>query len=90
MLVIKLEDNRWFAYVPITVGEKSARSNPRGYVKGVYDRVQIENPKGGNKAFIDIGLNNLFAVVFNHTDTAILIKGSSTITGRGRLRPTRQ
>jgi len=76
-LVIKHEDNRWFAYVPITVGEKPARSNPRGYVRGVYDRVQIENPKGGNKAFIDIGLNNLFAVVFNHSDTAILIKGST-------------
>jgi putative transposase len=77
MLTIKLEDNRWFAYVPITVGEKPAKTNPKGYVKGIYDRVQIENPKGSNKAFIDIGLNNLFAVVFNHTDTAILIKGST-------------
>jgi len=76
-LVIKLEGNRWFAYVPITVGEKPARSNPRGYVKGAHERIRIENPKGNNKAFIDIGLNNLFAVVFNHTDTAILIKGSS-------------
>ncbi|MFP3316658.1 MAG: transposase [Caldivirga sp.] len=77
MLVIKLEDNRWFAYVPITVGEKPAKSNPKGYVKGIHEKVQIENPKGGNKAFIDIGLNNLFAVVFNHTDVAILIKGST-------------
>ena len=76
-LVIKHEDNRWFAYVPITVGEKPAKSNPKGYVKGVYEKIQIENPKGSNKAFIDIGLNNLFAVVFNHTDTAILIKGST-------------
>jgi len=76
-LVIRFEDGRWFAYVPITVGEKPARSNPRGYVKGIYEKVQIENPRGGNKAFIDIGLNNLFAVVFNHTDTAILIKGST-------------
>ncbi|KUO86052.1 MAG: hypothetical protein AT712_00915 [Caldivirga sp. CIS_19] len=77
MLVIKLEGNRWFAYVPIEVGSKPVKTNPKGYVKGIYDRVQIENPKGSNKAFIDIGLNNLFAVVFNHTDTAILIKGSS-------------
>jgi putative transposase len=77
MLVIKLEDGRWFAYVPVSVGEKPARSNPRGYVRGVYEKIQIENPKGSNKAFIDIGLNNLFAVVFNHSDTAILIKGSS-------------
>jgi len=76
-LVIKLEDNRWFAYVPIEVGAKPARSNPKGYVRGVYEKVQIENPRGNNKAFIDVGLNNLFAVVFNHTDTAILIKGSS-------------
>jgi len=77
MLVIKLEGNRWFAYVPITVGEKPAKTNPKGYVKGIYEKVQIEKPKGNNKAFIDIGLNNLFAVVFNHTDTAILIKGST-------------
>jgi len=77
MLVIKLEDDRWFAYVPITVGEKPAKTNPKGYVKGIYEKIQIEEPKGGNKAFIDVGLNNLFAVVFNHTDTAILIKGST-------------
>jgi putative transposase len=77
MLVIKLEDNRWFAYVPIEVGSKPVRSNPRGYVKGIYEKIQIEKPKGGNKAFIDVGLNNLFAVVFNHTDVAILIKGST-------------
>jgi len=76
-LIIKYEDGRWFAYVPITVGEKPARSNPRGYVMGAYEKVQINKPRGGNKAFIDIGLNNLFAVVFNHTDTAILIKGST-------------
>jgi len=76
-LVIKLEGNRWFAYVPIEVGGKPAKTNPRGYVKGIYEKIQIEKPKGSNKAFIDIGLNNLFAVVFNHTDTAILIKGST-------------
>jgi len=76
-LVIKLEDNRWFAYVPIEVGAKPAKSNPRGYVKGIYERIRIEKPRGGNKAFIDVGLNNLFAVAFNHTDTAILIKGST-------------
>ena len=76
-LIIKLEDNRWFAYVPITVGAKPAKKNPKGYVRGVHDKIQIEKPKGNNKAFIDIGLNNLFAVVFNHTDTAILIKGST-------------
>jgi putative transposase len=76
-LVIKLEGNRWFAYVPITVGEKPARSNPKGYVRGIREKIQIEKPRGDNKAFVDIGLNNLFAVVFNHSDTAILIKGST-------------
>jgi len=76
-LVIRFEDGRWFAYVPITVGEKPAKSNPRGYVKGIHERIRIEEPRGSNKAFIDVGLNNLFAVVFNHTDTAILIKGST-------------
>lgn len=77
MLVIKLEGNRWFAYVPITVGEKPAKSNPKGYVKGIHEKIQIEKPRGSNKAFVDIGLSNLFAVVFNHTDVAILIKGST-------------
>jgi len=77
MLTIKLEGNRWFAYVPIAVSEKPAKTNPRGYVRGVYERIRIEEPKGSNKAFIDIGLNNLFAVVFNHSDVAILIKGST-------------
>jgi len=77
MLVIKLEDNRWFAYVPIAVSEKPAKTNPKGYVRGVYERIRIEEPKGSNKAFIDVGLNNLFAVVFNHSDVAILIKGST-------------
>jgi len=76
-LVIKLEDGRWFAYVPIEVGAKPAKTNSKGYVKGIYERIRIEEPKGSNKAFIDIGLNNLFAVVFSHTDTAILIKGST-------------
>ncbi|MFP3194643.1 MAG: transposase, partial [Caldivirga sp.] len=76
-LIIKYEDNRWFAYVPIEVGGKPAKTNPKGYVRGVYEKVQIEKPKGSNKAFIDVGLNNLFAVVFNHSDTAILIKGST-------------
>jgi putative transposase len=76
-LIIKYEDGRWFAYVPISIGEKPAKSNPKGYVKGTHEKVQIEEPKGSNKAFIDVGLNNLFAVAFNHTDTAILIKGST-------------
>jgi len=76
-LVIKYEGDRWFAYVPIEVGSKPAKTNPKGYVKGTHEKIQIENTKGGNKAFIDIGLNNLFAVVFNHSDTAILIKGST-------------
>jgi putative transposase len=77
MLVIKLEGNRWFAYVPIEVGAKPAKTNPRGYVRGAYEKIHVEKPRGGNKAFIDIGLNNLFAVAFSHTDTAILIKGST-------------
>jgi len=77
MLMIKLEDGRWFAYVPIEVGAKPAKTNPKGHVKGIHEKIRIENPRGSNKAFIDIGLNNLFAVVFNHTDVAILIKGST-------------
>jgi putative transposase len=76
-LIIKYEGGKWFAYVPIEVGSTVITKRSRKYVKGTYDRIQIEKPRGGNKAFIDVGLNNLFAVVFNHTDVAILIKGST-------------
>jgi len=34
MLVIKLEGNRWFAYVPITVGAKPAKEQPEGLREG--------------------------------------------------------
>ncbi|MFP3311140.1 MAG: hypothetical protein RXO26_04875, partial [Caldivirga sp.] len=48
-LIIKYEDGRWFAYVPITVGEKPAKSNSKGYVKGIHEKIQIERLKGNNK-----------------------------------------
>jgi hypothetical protein len=31
------EAGRWQAYIPIEVGVEPARSNPRGYVKSIYD-----------------------------------------------------
>jgi putative transposase len=36
-LEIIYEAGRWFALVPIEVGVEPARSNPRGYVKSIYD-----------------------------------------------------
>ncbi|WP_446752219.1 RNA-guided endonuclease InsQ/TnpB family protein [Vulcanisaeta sp. JCM 16161] len=81
-LVIKYESGRWFAYIPIEVGKPTPKSNPRGYVRPNYRDRRITNPRsiqqrqpiGREKAFIDIGLNNLFAVTTTN-GYAILIKG---------------
>jgi putative transposase len=85
-------NGRWFAHLPIEVGVDPPKSNPKGYVKPIYDddekkkkkKQRITNPKsikqrdpiGDKEAFIDMGLNNLFAVVT--TDGSVmLIKGGS-------------
>jgi len=83
-LEIIYEANRWFAYIPIEVGVKPPKSNPKGYIKPNYKdkKNRIFNPKsikqrdpvGDKKAFIDIGLNNLFAVVVSD-GSALLVKG---------------
>ena len=91
-LEIKYVNGRWFAFVPIEVGVDPPKSNPKGYVKSIYDEEEerkkkkrrIVNPRsikqrdpiGDREAFIDMGLNNLFAVVT--TDGSVmLIKGGS-------------
>ena len=83
-------NGRWFALVPIEVGVEPPKSNPKGYVKPIYDddekkkKRRIVNPRsirqrdpiGDKEAFVDMGLNNLFAVVT--TDGSVmLIKGGS-------------
>jgi putative transposase len=83
-LEIIYEAGRWFAYIPIEVGEKPSKSNLKGYLKPSYKdkKNRISNPKsikqrdpvGDKKAFIDIGLNNLFAVVVSD-GSALLVKG---------------
>jgi len=73
-LEIKYEFNRWFAYIPIEVGVMPSKSNPRGYVRGIVSEIRQCEPRGGEVAFIDMGLNNLFAVVVTSGD-AILLKG---------------
>jgi len=83
-LEIIYEAGRWFAYIPIEVGEKPSKSNLKGYIKPNYrdKKDRIFNPKsikqrdpvGDKKAFIDIGLNNLFAVVVSD-GSALLVKG---------------
>ena len=83
-LIIKREYDRWFAYVPIEVGKPAPKSNKRGYVKHNHKDKRIVNPAlirqrepiGHEKAFIDIGLNNLFAVTTTN-GYAILVKGGS-------------
>jgi len=83
-LEIIYETGRWFAYISIEVGEKPSKSNLRGYIKPSYKdkKNRIFNPRsikqrvpvGDKKAFIDIGLNNLFAVVVSD-GSALLVKG---------------
>jgi putative transposase len=85
-LEIIYEAGRWFVYIPIEVGEKPSKSNPKGYIKPNYrdEKDRIFNPRsikqrdpvGDKKAFIDIGLNNLFAVVVSD-GSALLVKGGS-------------
>jgi putative transposase len=85
-LEIIYEAGRWFAYIPIEVGVDPSKSNLKGYVKPNCrdEKDKIFNPKsikqrdpvGDKKAFIDIGLNNLFAVVVSD-GSALLIKGGS-------------
>jgi putative transposase len=83
-------NSRWQAHIPIEVGMEPSKSNPRGYVKPIYDdeerkkrriinpgSIKQRDPIGDKEAFIDMGLNNLFAVVT--TDgSSMLIKGGST------------
>jgi len=79
-------NGRWFALVPIEVGVDPSKSNKKGYVKPNYKdkKGRIVNPRsikqrdpiGDREAFMDMGLNNLFAVVT--TDgSEMLIKGGS-------------
>jgi putative transposase len=85
-LEIIYEAGRWFAYISIEVGVEPSKSNPKGYIKPNYKdkKNRISNPRsikqrdpvGDKKAFIDIGLNNLFAVVVSD-GSALLVKGGS-------------
>ncbi|ACB39387.1 Protein of unknown function DUF1225 [Pyrobaculum neutrophilum V24Sta] len=72
-LEIVYERGRWFAYLTVEVGKPA---KPRQYVRGTYDRIQIRQPRGNKRAFIDVGISNLFAVVIEGSDKAILIKGT--------------
>jgi putative transposase len=77
-------NGRWFAHLPIEVGVDPPKSSPKGYVKPNYKdkKGRIVNPRsikqrdpiGDKEAFIDMGLNNLFAVTISD-GSAMLIKG---------------
>jgi len=72
--------------VPIEVGREPPKSNKKGYVKPNYKdkKGRIVNPRsikqkdpiGDKEAFIDMGLNNLFAVTISD-GSAMLIKGGT-------------
>jgi len=88
-MVIVERAGRWYAYIPVEVGAKPPKSNPRGYIRGEMDRIKQREPKGDGVAFIDIGLNNLFAVVTTGGDAA-LVKGEAIkaeyFRGKGEAR----
>jgi putative transposase len=80
------EASRWSTLVPIEVGREPHSSNPKGYIKPNYKgkkgriikprSIKQRDPIGDKEAFINMGLNNLFAVVT--TDgSALLVKGGS-------------
>jgi putative transposase len=79
-------NGRWFAHLPIEVGVDPPKSSPKGYVKPNYKdkKGRIVNPRsikqrdpiGDKEAFMDMGLNNLFAVVISD-GSVMLIKGGS-------------
>jgi putative transposase len=83
-LEIVYVNGRWFALVSIEVGVDPPKSNMRGYVKPNYKdkKGRVVNPKsirqkdpiGDKESFIDMGLNNLFAVTISD-GSAMLIKG---------------
>jgi len=74
-MVIMEKAGRWYAYIPVEVGAKPSKGNPKGYIRGELDRIRQKEPKGSEIAFIDVGLNNLFAVVTTGGD-AVIVKGS--------------
>jgi putative transposase len=76
----------WYAYLPIEVGREPPKSNRKGYVKPNHrDRkgrilnprsIKQRDPIGDEKAFMDMGLNNLFAVVTTN-GYVLLVKGGA-------------
>lgn len=75
-MVIVEKAGRWYAYIPVEVGAKLPKGNARGYIRGEVNRIERREPRGDKVAFIDVGLNNLFAVVTTGGD-AVLVKGSA-------------
>jgi putative transposase len=86
-LEIVYVNGRWFAHIPIEVGVDPPKSNKRGYVEPNYrdKNGRIVNPRsirqrdpiGDKEAFMDMGLNNLFAVVT--TDGSVMLIKCGTI-----------
>jgi len=73
MIIVK-EAGRWFAYISVEVGAEAPKRYRKGYVRGELRSIRQREPKGDEVAFIDMGLNNLFAAVTTTGDAA-LVKG---------------
>jgi len=86
-LEIIYRDGRWAANIPVEVGARPPKSNRRGYVEGARrikrrgrivernpESIKQKDPKGSHKAFIDMGVNNLFAIAISN-GIGILVKG---------------
>jgi len=75
MIIVK-ETGRWFAYIPIEVGAEAPKWHRKGYVRGELKSIRQREPRGDEVAFIDMGLNNLFAIATTSGDAA-LVKGGA-------------
>ncbi|AKG39172.1 hypothetical protein MA03_07910 [Infirmifilum uzonense] len=75
-LVVKEVNGRWYAYIPVNVGVPAPRERKYSYmyINGERDRIQLQQPRGGEKAFIDLGVNNVIAAVTT-TGRALLYRG---------------
>jgi len=75
MIIVK-ESGRWFAYIPVEVGVPAPKWYRKGYVRGELKSIRQREPRGSKIAFIDVGLNNLFAIVTT-SGNAALVKGGA-------------
>jgi len=74
-MIIARETRRWFTYIQVEVGAEASKWYKKGYVRGELKSLRQREPKGDGAAFIDMGLNSLFAIVTTLGDAALVKDG---------------